>query len=202
MKKYYFIKCLVISIIILFYNVSVLPSISGNTINEINNHNVIYPQKINNYDTLNIYIYRLYCFGSIYNLTINNDEKIYEFKSDNIRVLHIYFHNITDYEITYHHQFGHTSKFLLKEYYFKGILTPTFVCGYFYHSISGNAVVEKNNQNIVDLEKIDNSKTLFNHNLSRVYFFGIISNLEFYENLTIFLSIIVWSVYVYHYDNS
>lgn len=132
MKKYSYTKSLAISIIILFFCVSILPNISGNAVVEINNHNVIYPQKINSRDKSLISFRRIYCFGPIYNLTIENNTKYCEFESNNLRMLRIDFSNIGDWGIWYYH-FTYNNHYTIVGYRFRGILKPSFICGYFFY---------------------------------------------------------------------
>jgi hypothetical protein len=129
MIKSVFNKGLIFTLLILFVIPNVLPNISGNSVFETNNHNVIYSQKINNHDTLVIFFHRIYCFGPIYNLTIDNGT--HWFESDNLRKLEVLFLTICDWEISYAHYTGILIGFG-SGYKFRGILKPTFICGYFY----------------------------------------------------------------------
>jgi hypothetical protein len=130
MLKSVFDKGLIFTILILFIGTNVLPNISGNAVDETNNHNVIYPQKINNHDILLIYFHRIYFFGPIYNLTIDNDTRDYEFESNNLRELDIHFFGIGNWEISYRRM--HNVHRGIGGFRFRGILKPTFICGFFY----------------------------------------------------------------------
>ncbi len=129
MKKYSFIKCIIVSIIILLFGFSILPNIAGDKLIEINNHNSLYSQKLDNGSLLFRYI-RFYVFGSIYDLTINNNTGHYRFSSNNIRVLGILFNfELPGLEILYAHYFN--MHFDFQDVQFRGIIKPTFICGYF-----------------------------------------------------------------------
>ena len=106
------------------------------TVNK-NNQDFVNLQKIDNSNKLLIYFHRIYCFGTINNLTIYNythDLNAYQFTSKNMKMLDIFFSNIYSWEIHLEHWPGNTYYFEGIE--FKGILKPTFICGYFYFLLS------------------------------------------------------------------
>ena len=126
MKKEWLVKTLALGIIVLFIGVSFQPVFAIESSEKV----TINDEKIIKCDILPIFILRVYCFGPIYNLTIDN-ETGHEFESNNLRKLRIFFVNFHDWAINYEHSpyihigFGPGMKF-------RGILKPTFICGFFY----------------------------------------------------------------------
>ena len=84
-------------------------------------------------------ISRIFMFGTIYNLSIENDSHnhvSYDFESDNLWCFRI---NIDwgtygwRFDSIYHRHKHHT--FIhIGGYKFRGIITPNFICGYFYNN--------------------------------------------------------------------
>jgi len=62
-----------------------------------------------------------------------------------------------------------------------GLITLFFITGVF-PSVSGNIIIEKNKQDVVDNQKLDNSYAPFIRTIIRTYFFGPIYNLTYDEN--------------------
>lgn len=120
----------VIGIILLFFGASVFPSVSGDSVTQKNARNVANSQKFDDLNILNIgYKDREYVIGRITNLTYE-DGYFYYFDCINVRV-YIFWINGPSWGIEYRHFFDNYGVFWVG-YEFKGIVKPTFICGYFY----------------------------------------------------------------------
>lgn len=125
-------KIIVFGGFLIVFLMLITPTVNGSIAVNKNNQGVVNSQKNDNRNTLFIYFHRIYCFGTIYNLTIYNythDLKGYQFTSKNMKMLDISFSNIHSWEIHLEHWPGKTYYFEGIE--FKGILKPTFICGFF-----------------------------------------------------------------------
>lgn len=77
-----------------------------------------------------ITFFRTYVVGKIYNLTIENDS--YDFQSDNLRVFDVFRDYFGTWGLSYAHWFEKNMYFSYHGFSFRGILKPTFICGFFY----------------------------------------------------------------------
>lgn len=127
---------MILCIIFLLIGVSMVPITSSmEVVREKNNQGVANFQKLNISDTLfGRFIYKDFFIGRIYNLTINKDVYYgndYSFEARNLREFMHYRIDIHDWGFAYNH-YGRGASFGLGGCYFRGILRPTFICGYFY----------------------------------------------------------------------
>ena len=79
--------------------------------------------------------YKTYFFGKIHNLTIQENDyqgSDYDFESYNIREFVYWRSSIRAWGFHYDHYVGGHASFGFGGYSFRGILKPTFICGYFY----------------------------------------------------------------------
>jgi hypothetical protein len=82
-----------------------------------------------NYYSLSFFTPRLYCFGSISNLSVNGTT--YFFKAVNLRMLEIIGVNHNDWFMAYFRYKDVTQYINIYNTSFRGILRPHFICGVF-----------------------------------------------------------------------
>jgi hypothetical protein len=129
MKNNILRKGFVLEIFIIFFGIAVLPCVNGNSIVE--------KKTLDYQDTcVEFAIYRLYVVGPIYNLSYNESTNYFIFISKNLRLFefYVYFNQGNlDWRVSYKHSidaslYDYSGDFLK----FRGLLKPTFICGYFY----------------------------------------------------------------------
>jgi hypothetical protein len=132
MKNSMLNKGLVIGLLILFFGAGVFPIVSGSTIIEKNNQDIVNTQITNDYDTSTLgYVHKIYLLGRIYNLTYDEEENHYHFEYHNLRILEYQRFGILNWGISYEHRRNVIGGFGIGGYNFRGILRPTFICGVF-----------------------------------------------------------------------
>ena len=135
MRKNMLNKGLTIEIIILFLGISIFSNVSGNIVIEKNSKDVVNTQITDDYDTSGLlYGHRLYMIGRIFNLTY--DENEYSFEYNNLRIFE-YWHSafFRNWGFSYEHRGYVDGEITLGGFKFRGILTPTFVCGCFHSTL-------------------------------------------------------------------
>ena len=111
--------------------IAILPCVNGNSV--VEKKTIDYSDKC-----IEFVIYRLYMFGPIYNLSYN-ESGLLIFISKNLRLFefYVYFnHGNLDWGVSYKHSIDASlydySGEILK---FRGLIKPTFICGYFYLNV-------------------------------------------------------------------
>ncbi|MCX6663458.1 MAG: hypothetical protein NTZ75_04355 [Euryarchaeota archaeon] len=130
-------KGLIIGVIFLLIGISMIPITSSmDNVKEKNNQGIVNSQKLNTSDTPLIrHVYKIHFIGRIHNLTIQeNDYRGYDyhFESYNLREFVYWRSSIRSWGFSYDHYVGGHASFGFGGYNFRGILRPTFICGYFY----------------------------------------------------------------------
>ena len=129
MKNSVFKKEFLLGMLMIFLGIAVLPCVNGNSIVE--------KKTLDYQDTcVQIAIYRLYVVGPIYNLSYNESSSYIIFISKNLRSFEFnvcFDHGNLDLGVSYEHSidaslYDFSGDFLN----FRGLLKPTFICGYFY----------------------------------------------------------------------
>ena len=99
-----------------------------------NNQDVVYSQKLDNSDTALIrFVHKIHVIGIIHNLTIKKDNYQgydYSFQTHNIREWEYWRSSIRSWGFSFDHYVGNGG-FGFYRSSFRGILKPTFICGYF-----------------------------------------------------------------------
>jgi hypothetical protein len=121
-NKELFKQCLVITVTVLFIIISMVPIIESAPIKNEER------KEINNYLPLSI-TPKLYCFGSIRNLSVNGTT--YFFGAVNLRMLQIIGVDHNNWFMTYFHFKDVNQDIKIYNVYFRGILRPQFICGVF-----------------------------------------------------------------------
>ena len=105
---------------------TITPSISAT----MTSHRTMVNEK-NQVDINKISFFRVYVIGRIYNLTFGNGT--YIFQTDNLRVFRISRDYFGTFEISYEHLLDKNLSYgMIGGFNFRGVLTPSFICGFFY----------------------------------------------------------------------
>jgi hypothetical protein len=106
---------------------TITPSISATM---ASSHQIMVNEK-NQVDLNKISFFRVYVIGKIYNLTFGNGT--YIFQTDNLRIFKISRDYFGTFEISYEHILDKNSSYGMSGgFKFRGVLTSTFICGFFY----------------------------------------------------------------------